>query len=459
MRFQSAGDGRGARWRAIAGGGAGRYGSKTVTRLVAALVSILAALAPAVRAVAFAPIPIAVHADPADARHHWPLTVSVPFGRGALHPGAPVKVVDEHGAAAPVQARPLVKWPDGSVRWLLLDTQVDLKPGHRHPLRVEPGSAPKPAATVHATETDDGVLVDTGSIRFTVPKKRFAILDALRLRGDEKAATGALAATLVAGERTGQAQPPKRLVVTEKGPLRARVELEGTYGNGFDYIVRLEAYAGQPFVRIWHTFINRFPTPYVSVPRLGLELPLAEPYPSKYRFGREGGKPFSGSLRDGGVRLFQPDNNAYQVDGSAASGHLAGWIELEGTRASVGLASRWFWQQYPQSIAARSDRLVYNLWAPEADPAKVGVGAAKTHELALWFALPRTLPADAGAALVSPLLGVVDPIHIAHSAALPLALAPQGASAHFVNDAVVAARRYAERNSVEVWNDCGAVRC
>ena len=429
-----------------------------MSRCAALLVSLAIATVLPCAARAFAPIDLMVHERDGIERHHWPLTVSVPFARGELRPGTAIKVVDEHGAAAPLQSRPLATWGDGSVRWLLLDTQVEVKARKARRLRVEAGRAAVPKAAVRATDTDDAVVVDTGVIRFAVPKQRFAILDAVQLSGSAKPATGALTATLVAGVRSGQAQPPTRVSVREAGPLRVRIELQGTYGNGFDYLVRLEAYAGQPFVRVWHTFIDRFPTPYVSLPRLGLELPLNEPHPSRYRFGVTGSKPQTGSLRDDGVQLYQPDNETYRVGGSAAAGQLAGWIELEGEQGAVGLAPRWFWQEYPQSIAARADRLAYNLWAPEGDPAKVGVGAAKTHEFVLWIAPPKLLPAGVGSALSAPLLGVVDPARLARSGALPLALSPQ-ASAIFIHKADAAAHAYAARNAAEVWDDCGAVQC
>ena len=289
------------------------------------------------------------------------------------------------------------------------------------------------------------MTIDTGAMHFLVPRNASRSSTPSSCAAS-RAPHSPLGAVLVAGERTGQAQPPTRIVVSEKGRC-ARVDLQGTYDNHFDYLVRIEAYAGHSVVRVWHTFVNRFPTPNVSVPRIGLELPLAEPFP-KYRYDSEGAKPIAGNLRDEGLRLFQPDNIAYQVNGVASAGHLSGWIELEGLRGTVGLSSRWFWQEYPQSITARADKLVYNLWAPEADPANAGVGVAKTHEFALWFAKPQASTPGIGAALAAPLLGVVDAAHIAHSGALPSALAPQGASARFVNNALIAARRYAARNEI-----------
>src|SRR5215470_11338484 len=361
--------------------------------LRAALVTLLAAALFPVPVRAFTPIAVTVRERDGVDRRHWPLTVSVPFAPGELRPETAVQVVDEHATSTPVQARPLVRWPDGSVRWLLVDTQVDLRAHREHRLRVQPGKAPAPAAAISVTQEADGVHVDTGALRFVIPKQRFGIVDALRLRNSERVLTGPLSAVLIAGDRTGQAQPPTHVAVLDSGPLRARLALQGTYGNGFDYDVRVEAYAGQPFVRIWHTFIDRHPTPYVSVPRIGVELPLlGEALPSRYRYGVISGRPVTARLPDDGARLYQSDNESYVAGENPAAGKLAGWVELSGEGPTIGVAARWMWQEYPQSFALRRDRVVYNLWAPEADPAKSGVGAAKTHEFVVWLAPANALP-------------------------------------------------------------------
>ena len=197
-------------------------------------------------------------------------------------------------------------------------------------------------------------------MQFSIPRKRFAIIDALRVRGGDKVLSGALTGVLVAGERTrSRATADPHHGARTSGPLRARVELRGTYGNSFDYLVRLEAYAGQPFVRVWHTFIDRFQTPYVNLPRLSLELPLGALAPAQYRFGMVGAKPVSGTAgrRRATVAGRQRDASARRRRGAPA-GWPAG-SSSPGRTASVGLASRWFWQEYPQSItrAPRSTRL------------------------------------------------------------------------------------------------------
>jgi hypothetical protein len=50
-----------------------------------------------------------------------PCTAAAPFARGSLGAGVPVAVFDG-GAAVPTQSRATARWPDGSVKWLLVRT-------------------------------------------------------------------------------------------------------------------------------------------------------------------------------------------------------------------------------------------------------------------------------------------------------------------------------------------------
>ena len=93
---------------------------------------------------AMSPIAVSVREPDGIPRAHWPLTFSVPLARGALSAGASLVVRDETGGALPVQTRPLSRWPDGSVRWLQVDTQVDLRARQTRGLRVEAGTPPPP---------------------------------------------------------------------------------------------------------------------------------------------------------------------------------------------------------------------------------------------------------------------------------------------------------------------------
>lgn len=438
-------------------------GRTSVSHLLrgAALVTALAGAAAGAPAAppSAPPVTVTVREPAGIERQHWPLTFSVPWPRGALPRGGTVAVRGEGGRSLPVQTRVLSTWPDGSTRWLLVDTQVDLRPNQEGHLRVERGTPGEARGALRVTSGAERVEVDTGALRFSVPRDHFGLLEGLHPAGEKRPFRGTVGSLLVAGERSGDAQRPADVRVLEQGPLRTRIAMTGTFGNGFDYEIRLDAYAGQPFVRVLHTIVNRHPTPFTSVPRIAVEVPLGEIKPGTYRAGVVGARLRGDPIPDDGVRLVQRDNTTAEIGGDAEPLQLAGWIEVGGARVTLGIAARWFWQEYPQSFDVRRDRLAYNLWAPEADPASAGVGAAKTHEFALWVAAAHRLPPGVGAALTAPLVGVVDPQVIAASGALPDAVAGREPGARFVRKAADAAERYLKRNDQEQWNDCGRVHC
>ena len=59
----------------------------------------------------------------------WPVTSGIPLTQGALKDDKLAALFDG-GQQMPLQTEVLSRWPDGSIRWLLLDFQVDLAAGH-----------------------------------------------------------------------------------------------------------------------------------------------------------------------------------------------------------------------------------------------------------------------------------------------------------------------------------------
>ena len=54
---------------------------------------------------------------------HCPITNGLPFAPGQVPSGSVFALHDQNGNAQPVQTTVLGRWPDRSVRWLLVDTQ------------------------------------------------------------------------------------------------------------------------------------------------------------------------------------------------------------------------------------------------------------------------------------------------------------------------------------------------
>ena len=398
------------------------------------------------------------------ARTNWPVTAGVPLPRGRVRDPQNLRLGDGT-TSVPVQARILSRWPDGSVRWVLLDWQADLasRQTRSFALRLDtqgPGTrAPStPPTRVTLRETGGRIDVDTGLLQFTVLKTRFAMLDGVRLRGGPVIGAPVVSFLDIDGQRLA-AQIPESVKVTEAGPLRTRIELRGTYGGGFRYVVRLDAFANQPFVRILHSVENHRPEPYTRVRQIGIDLPLGFTGQSTYRVGIEGAAPVSGKLGAEGLVVLQDDNEAFRIGERRQPGHAAGWFHVGDAAHGVGVVARYFWQEYPQSFQARGRGLTYNLWAPEAAPAKMGTGAAKTHEMVFHFS-DKAVPTPAAFdALREPLLAQAAPQWIVSTGALRNGLGASPTTQGFLrelHDAYVRSRR---RSDTERWDDSGEVHC
>ena len=73
------------------------------------------------------------------ARRRYPVTHGCPFPQGRLFDEQHVRLVNDQDVEIPLQSRILASWPDESIKWLLLDTQIDLRPREVIPLYIEYG--------------------------------------------------------------------------------------------------------------------------------------------------------------------------------------------------------------------------------------------------------------------------------------------------------------------------------
>jgi hypothetical protein len=391
-------------------------------------------------------------------RTSWPVSTGVPFPAGSVTDASQLVVYDDTDAPRPVQSRVLSQWPDGSVRWALLDWAADLAPRQERQYRVAPGFPVTPVRAVRVYDQNDRIDVDTGPLQFSIPKRRFAWLQQVRLAGVQMISAPIVSFLDIDGKRI-EALPPASVTITEAGPLRVRIEIRGHYAVALDYIVRVDAYANKPFVRILHTFEQHSSEAYTYVRRITATIPMSLRGQSWYRAGQEKGPELAGRLGSDGFALLQEDNDTLRVNGVRRAGHAAGWVDLGDETHGVALATRFFWQQYPQSVNLRPNGITYNLWAPEQEPAAVGMGSAKTHEVVLHFHGRKPRPQLDMVALTEPVLAWVDPNWTVASGALRNSVAPSAAAQPFLDALGTAYRRYQEEAASERWDDGGQVQC
>src|SRR5262245_51283537 len=185
-------------------------------------------------------------ADPAGVRRSgWPVTSGVPLARGALRDLRAVALFSADGREVPLQVDALSRWPDGSVRWLLLDFQVDLKVGEKQPftLRYGPGTR-RTAVEKPVTVSEEGraVAINTGPLRLRLSPTAFRLLGGVWLdtNGDsrfspDEQVTGSDGAGIFLTAPDGKVfqadRAPAMLTIEDGGPLRASVRIEGTHAS------------------------------------------------------------------------------------------------------------------------------------------------------------------------------------------------------------------------------------
>ena len=389
-------------------------------------------------------------------RAAWPITTGVPFARGQVRDPTRLALRARGGHALPVQTRVLSRWDDQSVRWLLVDFPLRLDAHTEQALELVPGRPTSAAPRVQVHERANGIEIDTGPLRFRVPRNEFAIAQDVRLNQQAllNGPVRVFAATV--GQNPREPNAPRTLIVRDRGPIRAEIEWRGSMLPGLDYVARVHAYAGQPFMRVFFSFVATGPDEFVGLQQLGVDVPLAFDAP-RYRFGIEEKESAAGAINPSGLTLIQDDNLHYRLNGDARDGRTAGWIETHGKRGGVGIASRFFWQEYPQSFEVHPRQLRYHLWASDT-AAQIGVGAANTHEFTLYFFTQQPPPRYAEA-LVHPGVVQLDPKEIVASGALPNAVAPDGGTSAFLQRLSEAFSRVVARNAAEEWDEAAQVKC
>lgn len=145
----------------------------------------------------------------------WPVTSGLPFPRGELGSASHVRLQNASGQSLPLQASVTARWPDGSVKWLLLD--FTHRGGGAAAYNLEYGP--------DVTRT-----LPPSAPAAPLPPSELALIDA---SGMEHQVT------------LGSFSPE------ESGPVRTCVRSEGRIGAApFAYEARVHRYPGRPWARV-----------------------------------------------------------------------------------------------------------------------------------------------------------------------------------------------------------------
>ena len=338
-------------------------------------------------------------------QHHrdrsWPATRGVPLPPGELHDLAATWVENPAGDPVPAQLRPLSRWPDGSIKWLLADFPVAPTDAARAGYALcageaAPEAAPAPVLQVEESATD--ITVCTGPLRFSVSREHFSLVERAELgqvsdsgefvAGREVVAPGAGGESWVRicesfsdedGKRriygmggtclASLARDDYRVAVEEAGPLRAVIRCSGAYEadipahhyagyQPFRYIVRLCACAGESFIRVLHTLVVTCNPRETEVEEIGVRVPFSVAGDVEVRTGEIA---LAQSLTSGEELLAEQlsdDRFSLKLQGPESPRLLArgerseGWMTVDDGRAGLGVGLRYMPEEFPKAIRA-----------------------------------------------------------------------------------------------------------
>ncbi len=339
-------------------------------------------------------------------------------------------MLGEPDRQVPLQARTLENWPDGSVRWALLDWQADIATGSTASYRLEVGQGP-PEETgsprVRVRREAASLEIDTGVARFTIRTGGVFPFESVIVA--HRPAIDAARTRFTVVDEAGQTFQPRldRLDLVEQGPLRSTVKLEGELVRpGGQPPCRvfgwLHFYAGLAVVRFDLALHNprraRHPSNYWSLGDAGsiylrdaaLTMALAhDTSPARIVFSPELDAPMSSC--DSSVEIYQDSSggenwrgtihvNRHRVVPNTFRGYRLRTPEQEqtGLRATpvvtlergdlwLGMAMECFWQNFPKAIEANSDSLTLRLFPGQyGDVHELQGGEQKTHTFWVSFA-------------------------------------------------------------------------
>lgn len=343
----------------------------------------------------------------------FPVTSGVPFARGVLKDPGQVRLV-ARGKTLPLQADVLAWWPDGSIKWLLLDFQAS--PTVKVCLLRYGPAATRQAAThplpqgqrIKARQRDGAVTIDTGPLKFTVRPGGTGFIDSLSFDGRkvfDAAGRRLNFMDMIHTASPADYAPMDRFLTNAKldrsklkidgitlekpGPLHAVILIRGRYRykwvgstiTGTDvkgdcpFRLRIHAYAGQSFLKIEHFFYYEGDGDHDFTKTLALKLPLP------------GGKARVRYI-DARARAVQPDGTMAGLYQQSADSYciwtsrgqapttitdgkrFEGVMDIVTDKVGVAVGVKDFWQNAAKSLQAdlQGGELGVYLWPGEAPP-------------------------------------------------------------------------------------------
>lgn len=197
-----------------------------------------------------------------------PVSVGVPLPDDPTSGATDVSQLTLSGATAG-QFRVLGRWPSGRIKWVLVDSVVNVGAGATNgSLALTDGGSGNFGGPSLAVDNGATITVSTGAATFTIRKANFNVVDQVQVGGVTVVASGASQGLVVNGPAPGQTTCPpcatvyssandasSTAVIEENGPVKTVIKATGRHvdsaGNAYmNFTVRLYFYKGKTSVKV-----------------------------------------------------------------------------------------------------------------------------------------------------------------------------------------------------------------
>jgi len=281
---------------------------------------------------------------PGWARTGEPVTFGFPLPQGAASSIAQLQL------SQPAQFRILDTWPDGSIRWALIDpyAPVPAKGSAAATLSTLLAGGGNAAGPSLAVDQGSTIRIDTGAAQFNVKKSGFNGIDAAVVNGQALVAPhpdGGLEISAGGTLYTSALDASSEVTIEENGPLKAVIVAKGTAASAsgprsFLYTVRLHFYRTSSAVKATVTLRNAAlaSKSAKTLDWAPFKVPLALSGSRTAKFSLDGGTVKSGTLSAGEAAWLYQGKSSFMYHSN--TDRIAGALTSDsGARGSIGSQS------------------------------------------------------------------------------------------------------------------------
>jgi len=366
-------------------------------------------------------------------RRNEPITLGVPFSKGAVQDPSKLSLFDSENNPIPIQAQPLNLWSDGSIQWILLDfqTSAEVNTTVNYSLYIQRNmSSPASGPRISIAETPDTIIVNTGPATFYVDAKCFQPFKCIKMNGIDFVESRESCCVLT--DAAGKVYNPavEYCTVETIGSLRTTLLLKGAFRSAksrpfADFFARLHFYANHSFAKVEFTIKNPLAAKHpggiwdlgdkgsIYFKELSIKTAMVKGRTPITEWKTQTNNP-TNSINSGNsikVEIYQDSSggenwqsrnhvNRYGRVTTSFRGYRLtnnGKVLEEGNRANpvlyvgngggkIGAAIPNFWQNFPKALGAKQGGLTVKLFPDRySDVFELQGGEQKTHSVAFSF--------------------------------------------------------------------------